>query len=383
MLAPGPYEGLILWTLLALVTAVSLWLLLRPILSAPARDAGAEDAEADIAVYRDQLGEVEDEVARGLIGEAEAEAARTEISRKLLAASRRATAEASTRSVALRRFAAIGLIVAVPALCLGLYLRAGSPGVPDQPQAARLDRPVNELSVDALVIQVEKRLREEPEDIQGWSVVAPIYVRLGRFDDAVRAWRQTLVLGGPTPARLTGFGEALMMRNDGTVDEQAEAAFEEALKLDPENAQAAYYLGLGALQRGDRAAAKARWTALLENAPPGAPWAAGLKAQLAELDAPDEPAIAPQVDREAMEAVAALDAEDQQAMIEGMVGRLARRLEDNPGDLDGWLRLARAYQVLGRPTAARSAIATARTHFEGDAAAEARLDALAAELPAG
>lgn len=142
------------------------------------------------------------------------------------------------------------------------------------------------------------------------------------------------------------------------------------MALDPKNPRADYYLGLAQLQSGDREGALKRWKALLEDTPADAPWHAGLEQAIAQASAPS----APGPDADAVAAAQDMTPQARQQMIEGMVGRLADQLAQKPDDLDGWLRLIRAYQVLGQKDKAVAALASARSHFRNDKTALMRLD---------
>jgi cytochrome c-type biogenesis protein CcmH len=192
---------------------------------------------------------------------------------------------------------------------------------------------------------------------------------MGRTDDAVRAYANVLRLSGENAERRADHAEALVYAAQGIVTADARRGFEAALARDPTLAKARYYLGLAAEQDGDRDKARAIWSSLAADTPPGASLAAVLESRIAALD------------RAAMASdVAALPADARQAAIRGMVERLAGRLHENAADIEGWLRLVRAYRVLDEADKARGALADARKKFAGDGAATARLDALAREL---
>ncbi|MCO5071797.1 MAG: tetratricopeptide repeat protein, partial [Rhizobiaceae bacterium] len=225
-----------------------------------------------------------------------------------------------------------------------------------------------------LLAQVEKHLADNPSDLRGWSVVAPVYLRLGRFDQAAAAYRSIIRLGGSTPDAQAGLGEALVGAGDGLVTEEARKAFEAALEQDPGSIRARFFLAIAAEQDGAREDAAKRWRALLEDpADPDGGWREVARNRLAALGAPGP-------DADAVRAAEDMSAADRDAMIRGMVEGLAARLEKNPDDLDGWMRLVRAYTVLGEAEAARAALGKARNAFAGDAGAGERLDGLAREL---
>src|SRR5207249_10900206 len=168
-----------------------------------------------------------------------------------------------------QRMIAIAALVVVSFGSALTYLSLGSPTLPGQPLASR----EKNQSIDAMIAQVESHLARNPNDGRGWEVIAPIYLRLGRFDDAIKARRNALVLSGESSERQAGLGEALVAASDGKVTPEAKRAFERAADLDAGNVKARYFVGVAAEQDGRPAAAAEIWRAMLAAAPPNAPWA--------------------------------------------------------------------------------------------------------------
>ena len=387
----------LLWVIFGGLTALVLFALLRPLASGTAGDESR--AAFDATVYRDQLGEVDSDHERGLIGEADAEAARIEIARRLLATDAQARGDDAQPSRVPAKAVAIGLAVILPALSLGLYLVYGSPHLPDQPLVARLQDPASDKNLEALVARVEARLREHPDEGEGWDVIAPVYMGWRRYADAAEAFRQATLLLGESPKRLAGYGQALVLANDGVVTEDARVALERASALDPDLIQPKLVLIIAKEQDGQLAAAAEAWRALIASAPADAPWRKLAEERLAQDEArlagsapdksvPDQPAAtagAPMQGKGAptAEDIAAaqnMNPADRQGMIQRMVQGLADRLAQNSDDLAGWLKLVRAYSVLDRKDDAVKALERAKAQFRGNAAALGQLDALAAEL---
>jgi cytochrome c-type biogenesis protein CcmH len=363
-----------LWIGFALMTGAVVWALLRPL----GRPRPSDGEARDVELYRDQMTEVARDLERGVIAPAEAEAARIEVSRRLLAAAdaaeRDKSAPGAKRSP---RLAAMLVMLAVPVLSLGLYLALGSPDLPDAPFAPRVAGPADELPLDALVLKVEQHLKDNPGDGRGWEVLAPAYIRQGNFPAAVNAWSRAIALSGETASRLAARGEAEVLAANGVVTSPAREDFAKAVTLDAHEPRAQFYLGIAEVQGGKKDAAAARWRALLAAAPKDAPWRGSIEAELAALTNP-----APGPTAEQADAAANMTPEARRKMIEGMVSGLAARLDKNPNDLAGWLRLVRAYGVLGKRAEADAALTRARAAFSGDKAALAELDAAARALPA-
>ncbi len=379
---------MVIWIILASLTAIVLFVLLRPLAAAGARDRASEAFDA--AVYRDQLGEIESDRARGLLGEEEAEAARIEIARRLLAADRQTQASGTAESNATRaRAATIGVALALPLLALGLYLAYGSPRLPDQPLAARLQDPASDRNLEALVARVEARLREHPEEGEGWDVIAPVYMSWRRYDDAAEAYAQANRLLGESAKRLSGQGQALVLSNNGVVTEDARHALERAVELDPTLIEPRILLTIAKEQDGQFEAAIVDWRAMLEKTPADAPWREMVEQRIAADEAQlagkpvaeaETPVGGRGPDASGIAAAEAMSPAERQAMVERMVQGLAARLDQDGSDLPGWLKLVRAYSVLDRKDDALKALERARSQFTGNTQALQQLDRLAAEL---
>jgi cytochrome c-type biogenesis protein CcmH len=356
-----------LWLILALMTAAAIFAVLWPL----GRRAGATGG-SDIAVYKDQLAEIDRDRAAGLIGDAEADAARVEVSRRLIAAADAAAlpppAGAAPRWR--RRVTAIAGLLALPAGAAALYLAIGAPSLPGEPLASRLAAIHGNRSIDAMIAQVEKHLTEQPDDARGYAVLAPVYLKLGRFDDAVAARRKLIALGGETADAEADLGEALAAAANGVVTAEAQSAFDRALALDKTNLKARFFAAMAAAQDGNKEKAAGIWRGMLAQAPPGAPWADSVREALAEIDgagAAAPPAGAPGPSAGDVAAASGMSEKDRGDMIRTMVARLADKLKQDGTDLDGWQRLLRAYVVLGERDKAVAAAAAARQALAGDA----------------
>jgi cytochrome c-type biogenesis protein CcmH len=351
---------MILWIIFALMTAAAILAVLWPLGGKAAAAAGGND----LLVYQDQLAEIGRDRSAGLIGQVEAEAARVEVSRRLLAAADEqamsAKPAASAAQSQWRRRAAAGTaLVMLPLLPLCFYLVLGSPDVPGQPAFARVKTAQGNQSLDSLVSQVEAHLAKSPNDGAGWEVIAPVYLRLGRFDDAVIARRKSLALNGETATRDADLGEALVAAANGVVTDEAKKQFANAVARDPQQPKAQYFLGLADEQDGNRDAAAKRWRDMLAQAPPNAPWIGFIRTALGRVTGEPVPEAAGPADEDVAAAQNMSD-EQRQAMIRGMVARLSDRLHADGNDVDGWLKLVRAYAVLGDRDKAKGAAADAR-----------------------
>lgn len=362
---------MVLWIILAALTAAVAAILILPF--ARATKAASADRAGEVAVYRDQLAELDRDRAQGLINAEEAEYARAEIGRRLLAAAGSGESQdAATPKTRKHGLATAVVTLMPPVVGLCLYLALGNPGLPDQPLEARLANPGNNVAL--LVAKAERHLAENPNDGAGWDLLAPIYFRSMRLGDAELAYRNAIRILGPNPVRLAGLGETLVASNDGIVTEDARAVFEQAMKLDPDNPRSRFYVGLGFEQAGRAAEARAQFEAIAKDSPPDAPWMQLINQHIAKNGG----TVAPRPDtaqagnptqalgnpsQADIAAAENLSQGDRQAMIRGMVDSLAERLKQDPNNLEGWVRLVRSYAVLGDRPKAEEALKSGLRQF--------------------
>jgi cytochrome c-type biogenesis protein CcmH len=371
-----------LWIAIALLTGLAALSVLWPI-SRNRGDAGLADAGR--AFYQDQIAELERDRSRGLLSTDEYSQAVAEAGRRLIAVHDVASAQSprtTSQSVFNRRFAAVFAIAVLPAVAIGIYVLIGKPNLSDRPLQARLDAPPGKIELIAAVAKIERRLANTPGDVRGWQVIAPVYVRMKRYDDAVKAWKNVIRLSPPNAEYYAYLGEAMVFAASGKVTPAARQAFDNALKIDPNQKLALYASAIGEEQSGNFSQARAIWEKLIVNAPPGAAWAATIRERIAGYDkassgsgeAAKGPASA------AGRAIAALPAAERQRAIRAMVVGLAARLEDDGKDINGWLRLIRAYSVLKDNDKAEEALKRAQTLFAGNQDSLGKLAALSHAL---
>jgi len=370
-----------LWAILAVLTAAVIAMVCLPLV----RPVGAQQtaaARSDAEIYKAQLAEIETERERGVLSDSEAEAARIEVSRRLLRSTDGDSAGAAPSSGRENDRWLVAMVMVIPALALGGYLTFGSPMLPQQPHAVRANQSPESQRVSEMVRRVEERLEEQPDDGAGWDVIAPVYLRQQQYHDAVFAFQQALRLNGESAARLEGLGEAMVLRDAGQVGDTARMAFSRALERNPDSLKAQFWLAVSDEQNGRLEEARAAYRKILEASPQGAPWRAMVGTRLAIVDArlnPDQ-ARAPALSPEAMRSAENMSREERAAMIENMVSGLAERLNADGNDLDGWLRLMRAYTVLGKADEAKQAAASARENFQDNQDALERIDNAARQL---
>lgn len=399
---------MVFWIAVAVLAAVVTYVVTRP-LTHESRESVTGGREADLAVYKDQLAEIDADVARGALTEDEAQSARTEVSRRLL---RAADSDAAPKGkAALSSGTAKPLYVAVslllPIASLGLYLLYGAPGLPGQPLHARLTEPVANAQVTDLIAKVEEQLRAHPDDGKGWEVIGPVYFSQARFADAANAYANAIRVLGETSPRLQRFANSRVRAENGLVPDDARKALLRALQLDPAQKEPLIWLAMAKEQDGNTAGAIEDYKALLASATDASAWRSAVSDRLKMLEArlsgaapvtpapqvqaqaqaaqPQAPATAQQdgPSAPAAAAVGAMAPEQRAAFINQMVANLAERLKTNSTDLEGWLKLVRAYKVLGRDSDATAALTTARKSLASDEKALGALDGLAKELGLG
>lgn len=367
------------WIVSLPIAVIAAIIVAAPLMRRPAAalPASVNDAE----VYRDQLAEIDRDQASGLIDADQAKQARAEIARRLIAASEKTGQSGG----GLSRGAAVGVILFlclfVPAAAGLLYLRTGNPAFPDLPLAMRMNEADPDINV--LIAKTEAHLAANPTDGRGWALLAPIYMRRMRTEEAVNAYRNAIRYQGGNAELYGALGEAITAGNQGMVTREAGEAFAEAVKLDPTDARARFYLALAEGQTGDKAKAIADLEALAASAPKDAPWQEIVAAQISRFQsetanpaAPGNPSAAD------VQAAAGMNDADRMQMIRTMVESLDARLTDEPANFEGWQRLIRSYMVLGEPAKAGEALKRGLAAFPANTDNGKALIALARETGA-
>ena len=376
---------MILTFILVALTIATLGLLLFPLLRK--KTETAQRVDYDIVVYRDQLAEVDKDVARDLLTVDQAAAARAEIYRRMLAAE---DAEEAVLATGIKKtgegfrgrlILMLGLLIFVPMGAGALYFYLGSPELPGKPYAERKNSSEFALATEAE--QLAAQLESTPDSV-GFKRLADTYFTLRRYDEAVAAYKKIIEREGGSATIWSELGESLALGHEGLVVPEAHAAFTKALQLDPQDSRARFYLGLAETQINEPRRAVAIWRDLEKDSPPDAPWMPMVKEHIASFAKdggfdplsvpPAPPSLVSPHDAvmstpsaqpesklpapssgDAATAIMAMPADDQNVMIHKMVDRLAAKMEANPNDLEGWSRLANAYRVLGETDKAQAA----------------------------
>ncbi len=386
---------MLFWVFAFLIAAATALMLLATVRRG--RDVQS-DAASDIQVYRDQLKEVDRDLARGVLTDAEADAVRIEVSRRLLEADRRGTAASASSSASAWPVVSVVAVVLIAGGAL-LYRQMGAPGYPDLPMAARLadieaaaaarmsqaeaelvagdnlpDIPQADENFLNLMEELRRVLQERPNDLRGLALLAENEARLGNFGAARAAQERILDIKGAeaTALDLLGTIDVMVFAAGGYVSPEAEELIRRLVNMAPENGAAQYYTGLTLAQNGRPDQAFPIWRRLLEQGPQDAPWIPIIRQEISQVAAAAGVSYQPPglrgPDAGAMAAADAMSEEDRQAMIEGMVEGLAARLASEGGTAEEWAQLITALGVLGDTDRAEAIVAEARTVFADSAA---------------
>lgn len=369
----------LIWIIIALIITITLGLLIWPIL----RDRNTQITvreSYDVAIYKDQLKEADREFERGLLTTEQLDAVKTEIQRKLIVAADQSAAAvyASSEPSNPKMITAFGLVLFLSIGSVAVYSYLGSPtlgnlafvdrDIEKERKAQSGGQAVSEMTT--VIDRLEQKLAKDPNNLEGWLMLGRSAISMGQFPRAVKAYEQALALSPGNIDVLIDYAETLVLSNEGQVTEDALKSFKYAHKTNAAHPKARYYIALHHAQAGNMRLAIQDWVDLLAISLPDAPWIQTVQSQIKDaakeskidiasikpsLEAQqiganirESPqATAPGPSQSEVKAAGEMSADERQKMILSMVKRLADRLEENPNDRQGWLRLSKAYNVLG------------------------------------
>jgi cytochrome c-type biogenesis protein CcmH len=368
---------MLFWVSAALLTMICAAAALFPLMRGTARADGS--ASHDLEVYKDQLAELARDRSAGVISAADAGTAEAEVARRILKAASESETAPRLAQAQFTRASALAIAAILPIASWGAYMQLGAPDLADQPIVSR-QSPDPADSIETLVAKAEAHLAKNPDDGRGWDVIAPIYARMGRYDEAVRAFSRAIDINKSSALRESGLGEALAGAAGGKVTAEAKSAFKRAVALDPNEPKARLFIAMGLAQEGRTAEAKAALEAQLSSSPAGAPWRPVVERALASLQMSAAGKIEKGPTEEEADAAAQMSGGDRMAMIETMVAGLAEKLKANPENMPDWQKLIRSYLVLGKKDEALKALENAQIAFKQDSVKQGEIRAFAKVL---
>jgi cytochrome c-type biogenesis protein CcmH len=375
-----------IWFFLTLMLAIAAAFSAAPFMKQPRvlPESGRKE------LYQRQIAEIDAEQEQLLISPEEASALRLEAQRRLLQAT--STSETKEPAMALSNTTTALVIAALVVIGgVSLYAIKGSPAISSAATVRSVEtkeggQPPGSLT--DIIDQVTARLEQQPDDAEGWRVLGWSYFNLGRYAEAVDAYQRAVDLAPQNADYLSSYAEALIMTAGGAVTDDAIAVLDRVVAIAPSDPRARFFKGLALDQGGDPAAAIDVWIEMVKSAPVDAPWTGELRNRIAASAAqsginidgrlPAAPVSGPS--RDQMNAAAQLSPAERQAMIEGMVARLAAKLAENPNDADGWIQLIRSQMVLGRSVEAKASLKSALDAFADAPEQRARISGIAAEV---
>jgi cytochrome c-type biogenesis protein CcmH len=386
---------MMLWIVLTVMCSVAAVLVSVPFIRR--FEQRAKQANAGVGIYADQIRELERDRGIGLIGESEADLAKTEIERRLLASVKMAPVARPVsplwRTAALA--AATGFVVLGSVNLYALRgrpdLAAAMPPVAMDTNAPAAGTPVDAISSAAAttaasegqVGNLANRLQENPADAEGWRMLGWSYFNTQRYEESASAYARAVALAPENLDYKSAYGEALVQAAQGVVTPNAQELFAEVLKKDAKENRAQFYEALAREQAGDLPAALDKWIGLLVAAPPDAGWVETVRQHIAELgpkSGRDVSQFLVNAPAQKPTAAGSLAAEDQQSMIDGMIAKLAAKLENNPRDRDGWAMMIRSLRVKGDMAGAQAAFDKALQSFSDDPSTRQQIVSLAQAL---
>ena len=266
------------------VVFASMFLLAAAIVVLPLYRGAAKTTRGGeaLTVYRQQLNELERDLSLGLLNEKEAETARLEIHRRMLGAS----GEADAGGASLSQRIVTGVAVVILLGATALYVMRGEPGLVSPlidrgaSAAQQFQLPPEMGKIEDRLAQLEAKLVEEPENLEGWSMLARSYNVLGRKSDAANAYAQAAILDPDNTELRLVLAETLVEALDGLVSPAAKLVFERVREMDPSHAAPSFYLGLAEYQNNRTREALEIWLALEADSPADAPWLPALRGQI-------------------------------------------------------------------------------------------------------
>ena len=356
----------VFYSIAALMTLLVAAWVVRPLLW-PTAQAGVSSQRLNASIYRDQLQTLERDLAHGTISAADHETTKDELQLRLLddTDAPTATSPIPTATFWTPRRTAATIALLLPLGAAGFYAWLGEPAAIDPVASQKMDND----KIEKMVSDLAARLQANPDNPKGWAMLARSYKAMGRLQEAVDAYAKAGAIVDTNPDLLADYADLLAARAGGSLDGKPLVLINKALALDPQHPMSLMMSGVAAYRQNDFSGAVAKWEKLLLVLEPGSPDAQQVETDITDAKAKaGMPTSAKTTKPQAMTGADAgklppVDAAAAGPMtpekINQMIDRLAERLKANPQDLEGWVRLARAYKVQKRLPEAEQAYAKA------------------------
>ena len=278
------------WAGVVGMLALALWFVVRPLLRQKPPIATVDGASANLAVLRDQSAELESDFADGRIGAAQHATARAEIERRVVEDVAQAEPPPNRAG---SRVTAVALALTVPILAAGLYMTVGNPGAINPPVTA--ERKVTPQQIEEMVERLAKSLETQPDNVQGWLMLARSYGAMQRFEAASKAYARAAALSPADPQLLADHADVLAMTQGSKLEGEPMRLIEKSLQLDPGNVKALALAGSAAFERRAFGEAIAFWERAVKGSPPESDFTRALVDNLGQARAlaslPSAPAV--------------------------------------------------------------------------------------------
>ena len=348
------------WISSALMVVLAMGFVCFPLFRSQLSSTSELDSEQTF--YQARLSEIEKDLELGRLDEVSADAAKAEEARRLIKTSETSKIVSMSRG---NKSIVILAALSLPLFTIPFYNSVRSPQITSPSELQSNNS--GELSMKQLLEIAEKRLKSNPDDVNGWTAIAPVYVRIGRFKDAIAAYENILRVKGRSPENIIKLADVYITQSKGQVNEKAKALISEVLTIDPSNPIAKFYTGIIALQNDDEDETIRIWQSIVDSAAGNEDWLPLVKSRISELKTSEPLASLPALDQDTIKFAKEMKPQERIKMIGEMVSRLAKRLEENPDDKEGWERLIRSYIVLERADDAKAAVQKASTQYANDA----------------
>ena len=273
------------WVIAGLMIAGAMLFIVPPLLGRSRSLAPASRSEVNLSIYRDQLRELDADLAAGTLSKEQYQSARSELEGRVLEDSGTTAEAVSAAPPSSGRWWAIAAVIAIPILTVSLYLMLGKPGGLDaQHKTAGADQPqaVTQEQINAMVAGLAKKLEAKPDDAEGWAMLGRSYATMRRYGDASAAYARAAALLPNNAQLLADYADVLAMNNGRSMQGEPEEIIQQALKADPNNIKALALAGTAAFQRQDYRSAIERWQKLLKLVPADSPIARSISANISQ-----------------------------------------------------------------------------------------------------